>query len=374
MDRDAPARLLRTALPIVALLVFAASLALTLGFAGNTLGFDFRAYHQAIVRLLGGGPLYDMSYTETGGFGLFYYPPTFAPLLVPFGFAPEPLAIGVWIGISVVAFLVGVAILPVSRGVAWWIVLLAGLSFPFVYGVKLGQVGPILFLLMAVGWRWIEAPTRLGASAALGAAIKLQPGLILGWALLTRRYRAVVIGAVVLIALAIAATLMAGPTAWTDFLTLVRTVSDPITTPHNFTPGAVAYQLGAPAGLASAVQVASMVLVVVLVLAAIRWSTDEASYLATVVATQLLSPILWDHYAMLLLLPVAYLLVAGRWWAVLIPLVTAWPLVGLTPPIVYPLAFWVTLVAVVVVGARAEREAPETPATNATSATPATPA
>ena len=370
MDRDAPARLLRTALPIVALLVFAGSLALTLGFAGDTLGFDFRAYHQAIVRLLGGGPLYDMSYTETGGFGLFYYPPTFAPLLAPFAFASEPLAIGVWIGISVVAFLVGVAVLPVSRAVAWWIVLLAGLSFPFVYGVKLGQVGPILFLLIAIGWRWIDAPARLGVSAALGAAIKLQPGLILGWALLTRRFRAVVIGAVLLAALSIVATLMAGPTAWTDFLSLVRTVSDPITTPHNFTPGAVAYQLGAPAGLASAIQVASMVLVVVLVLVAIRWSTDEASYLATVVATQLLSPILWDHYAMLLLLPVAYLLAAGRWWAVLIPLATAWPLIGLTPPILYPLAFWITLVAVVVVGARAEREAPETPATSVSPATP----
>jgi hypothetical protein len=165
----------------------------------------------------------------------------------------------------------------------------------------------------------------------------------------------------VLFALSIVATLMAGPSAWTDFLTLVRTVSDPITTPHNFTPGAVAYQLGAPAGLASAIQVASMVLVVALVLAAIRWSTAEASYLATVVATQLLSPILWDHYAALLLLPVAYLLAAGRWWAVLIPLATAWPLVNITPPIVYPLAFWITLVAVVVVGARARREAPATP-------------
>ena len=33
-----------------------------------------------------------------------------------------------------------------------------------------------------------------------------------------------------------------------------------------------------------------------------------ASYLVAVVASQLLSPILWDHYAMLLLLPVAWLL------------------------------------------------------------------
>ena len=51
-----------------------------------------------------------------------------------------------WISVSIIAFLVGVAILPVSRSVRWWIVLLAGVSFPFVYAVKLGQVGPVLFL------------------------------------------------------------------------------------------------------------------------------------------------------------------------------------------------------------------------------------
>jgi alpha-1,2-mannosyltransferase len=355
IDRDAPARLARTALPIVAVLVFAGSLALTLAFAGDTLGYDFRAYHQAIVRVFDGQALYDMSYTQTGGFGLFYYPPTFAPLLVPFGFIGEAPAIWIWIGLSVVTFLIGVAILPVSRAVRWWIVLLAGLSFPFVYGVKLGQVGPVLLLLMAIGWRWIDSPIRLGASGALGTAIKLQPGLILVWALLTRRFTAVVVGAVVLAALAILATLLAGRGAWSDFLTLVRTVSDPITTPQNLTPGAVVYQLGVPAEAAAVLQVASTALVLLLVLAAIRWATDEASYLATVIATQLVSPILWNHYAALLLLPVAYLLAAGRWWALAIPLITAWPLVGVTPPAAYPIVFWITLVAVVLVGARARR-------------------
>lgn len=357
MDRDAPARLARTALPVLAVLVFAGSLAATIAVAGDTLGFDFKAYHQAIVRLFDRQPLYDMSYTQTGGFGLFYYPPTFAPLLVPFGLIGESLAIGVWIALSIVAFLIGVAILPVSRAVRWWIVLLAGLSFPFVYGVKLGQVGPILLLLMAIGWRWLDSPIRVGISGALGAAIKLQPGLLLVWALLTRRLPAVGVGAVVLAGLAVIATLLAGTGAWSDFLTLLRTVSDPISTPQNLTPGAVAYRLGVPPDVAIVVQVASTVLVLVLTLVSIRWATDEASYLTTVVATQLVSPILWDHYATLLLLPVAYLLAAGRWWALAIPLATAWPLVGVTPPAVYPLAFWITLVAVLLVGVRARRTA-----------------
>jgi hypothetical protein len=35
---------------------------------------------------------------------------------------------------------------------------------------------------------------------------------------------------------------------------------------------------------------------------------------------------------------------------VVIPLVTAWPLVGVTPPVAYPILFWVTLVATFLVG------------------------
>jgi Glycosyltransferase family 87 len=343
-------RLGAAALPVVAVLSFVLGVGATLLAAGDTLGYDFLAYHQAAVRLLHGQPLYDMSYSQTGGFGLFYYPPTFAPFLLPLGLLSAQAATWAWIAGSLAAFLAGVAMLPVQRSIRWWIVLLAAWSFPFVYAVKLGQVGPILFLLFAIGWRWLDEPVRLGGSSAIGSAVKLQPGLVLLWALLTRRFRAVVAGIVVLVVLAAAATLLAGVGAWPDFWQLLRTVSDPITTEHNFTPGALAYQLGMPASSAAIVQLASTMGVLVALGAAVRLATDEASYLVAVVASQLISPIVWDHYAMLLLLPVAYLLAMGRWWAILIPLATAWPLVNLTPPVAYPLLLWLTLLLTLAVG------------------------
>ena len=164
MDRRRWPGSARAALPIVAILVVRRrSSVRRLAAAGDTLGFDFLAYHQAAVRLLDGQPLYDMTFTQTGGFGLFYYPPTFAPLILPFGAAVgDGRRSGSGSAISIASFLVGVAVLPVSRTVRWWIVLLAGLSWPFVYAVKLGQVGPILFLLFAIGWRWLDDPIRLG--------------------------------------------------------------------------------------------------------------------------------------------------------------------------------------------------------------------
>src|SRR5574338_1638246 len=100
-------------------------------------------------------------------------------------------------------------------------VLLGGLSWPLVYAIKLGQVGPILFLTFAIGWRWMDRPWRLGIATALGTAIKIQPAFVFAWALLTRRYRAIVAGGIVLLLLAIAATLAAGPSSWVDQATLL---------------------------------------------------------------------------------------------------------------------------------------------------------
>ena len=354
MDVAPLVRLGRTGLPIVATLLLVLPVLGVVAVAGDTLGFDFLAYHAAAVRILHGQPLYDLSFEAAGGFGLFYYPPMFAPLILGFGLVSQTAAVWLWLAVLLASFVIGVVILPVSRTVRWWIALMAGVGLLFAYSVKLGQVGPILFLLFAIGWRWLDDPVRMGASSALGTAIKLQPAVVLLWALLTRRWGAIVVGAAILAVLAVVATLLAGVEAWSDFVRLVGQVADPITTPKNATPGAIAYQLGVAPDVASAIQWLAMAVVLGAILVAARWATAEASYLVAVIASQLLSPVLWDHYAVLLLLPVAYLCASGRWWALAIPVATALPLLGLGPPVIYPAAFGVALVATLWVGYRAK--------------------
>lgn len=289
----------------------------------------------------------------TGGFGLFYYPPPFVLAILPFALLDPTVATWLWAALSMAAFFGGVVLMPVSPTIRWATILLAGLSWPFAYAMKLGQVGPLLFLLFAIGWRWLENPLALGGSAAAGAIVKLQPGLLLVWAALTRRWSAVVIGVVILAAAAGLATVVTGGLGvWADYVALLRNVSDPIATPHNFTPGAVAYQAGVPTGVAASVQIVSSVAALAVVVVAALRASAAASYLATVVASQLLSPVLWDHYAMLLLLPVAYLLGKRQWWAAAIPLAMSATLLFSAPPAVYPIAFWLTLIAVLAVGLR----------------------
>ena len=350
------------ALPVVALVVLFVFTGLAVWSAGQAgkLGFDFLSYDSAVRRFLGGGILYDQSFQETGAFGLFYYPPPFVLLAVPLTLLNPDAAAGVFTAILLVAFMAAVAILPVATRIKWLILLLGGMSWPLVYALKLGQVGPILLLLFAIGWRWMDRPWRLGAATAIGIAIKIQPALILGWALLTGRRRAVVAGLAVFAVLAVAATIVAGPSSWIDQATLLARVSKPIDTPHNYTPGRLAFEAGASQAVAWGIQIANWALVAIVVLYAIRRATPVASYLSVVIASQLISPILWDHYALMLLLPVAYLLSRGLWWAVLIPLATSVPLVGITPPVVYPVAFWVTLIAVVWVGRSEQRARDQT--------------
>lgn len=337
-------------LPVVALVIFVLAVGATLAVAGDTLGYDFLAYHAAASRVLDGRPLYDLAYQVAGPSGLFLYPPPFLPLVLVFGLLPASAATWAWIGLLLAAFAAGVALLPVTRRTRWLVVLLAGQSWPFLYNVKLGQVGPLLFLLFVIGWRWLGRPRVLGAAGAIGAAIKLQPGLVLAWALLTRRWAAVTVGAAVLAVLAALATILAGVGSWSDFWTLVGRVSDPITTPHNVTPGAVAFQLGASRDVAAAIQWVSTGLAIVAVVWSAARLPPAPSYLVVVIASQLLSPILWDHYAMLLLLPVAWMLDRGAWWAIAIVVASSVVLVDAIPAWVYPLEYWTCLLGVLAIG------------------------
>ena len=339
-------------LPLLAVAAFALTVGATLAVAGDTLGYDFRAYWEAAARVLHGQPLYDLGTAVAGPYGEFLYPPPFALAVLPLGLLPVGVATWVWLAVLLGAFALGTALLPTTRTVRWAVVLLAGLSWPFVYGMKLGQVGTVLYLLFALGWRWLDRPAAVGLAGSVGALVKVQPGVLLAWALLTRRWAALAIGAVVLAGAALAATLALGPGAWADFATLLGRVSDPITTPHNFTVGAAAYQAGVPRDAASLLQAASTAVAAAVVVAAALRLPADASYMAAVVASQLLSPILWDHYAMLLLVPVAWLLSRRQWWAVLIPLATSVVLVGAISPTVYPAVFWATLVGVLAAGWR----------------------
>lgn len=110
-------RAVAVAAALLVLAVIVASLALVLAAAGYTFAFDYLAYDAAARRLLAGEPVFDLSFDATGTFGLFYYPPTFLFLVLPFALLPVLPAAWAWIVASILVTAVAVAVLPVRRDV-----------------------------------------------------------------------------------------------------------------------------------------------------------------------------------------------------------------------------------------------------------------
>jgi alpha-1,2-mannosyltransferase len=339
------ARSFRLTLLILVGVVAAIYLGFGIATAGSTLGCDYDAYSSAASRYLHGQPIYDLAITKTGGCNQYQYPPPFVALALPFSLLGRDLGNAAWMAFLIGCFMVGCAVMPVRREVKLGIFMAGAIGWPLIFGVRIGQVAPILFALFAVGWRYLDRPGVVGAVAGLGTLVKLQPIVIVGWLAARRSWRGVAIAIATVGGLALAAAL-AGLGAWGDLLILLRNLANAIDIPTNVSLGAVAYQHGLSAGAAGFIQILCLAAVLGLVVLCALRSSAEAGYLVAVVASQVISPIIWTHYALILLLPVAWLLQRRQWWAAAIPVSQAWVLLPFMPIEIYPVAFYAALLAV----------------------------
>jgi hypothetical protein len=328
----------------IVLLVAGAYVAFGLTTAGWTLGCDYVSYHGAATRFLAGQPIYDPFAAWNTECRLYQYPPTGILLALPFTLLGYDVGMWAWIGMNIAAFVLAAAIMPVGRSVRWAVLLLGAVSWPFIFGVRIGQVTPLMLLLFAAGWRALDRPRVLGALVGIGTMLKLQPALLFGWLVLRREWRAVVAG---LITIAVIASVAAaiGLSDWVAFANHVRKIGNGLSQPTNAAIGAIVHGRGASLGVAAAVQVANTLAVLGLVALAALRCRRETGYVVAVVASQLASPIVWDHYALLLLIPVAWLLERRQWWAVAVPIAHAWVLFPFMPFLAYPIAMYAMLLA-----------------------------
>jgi hypothetical protein len=121
--------------------------------------------------------------------------PTFAlpvypapPLLaaVPFALLPYSVSGALFMILMVGAMISGLRLLGVGD---WRCIALALVSWPFVFGLNVGALGPALVLGMGVAWRF---RTRLWPPAIAIASVvvaKLFPWTLLIWLAVTRRFR-----------------------------------------------------------------------------------------------------------------------------------------------------------------------------------------
>jgi hypothetical protein len=283
-------------------------------------------------------------------------PPTLVVLDLPLAFLDYPDALLVWNLVSLGAF--GLSLWLVVRHVElpfspWWLlplVVLLTVCNPFRQQVYQGQLNLVLLLLITGAWVAGRSghPWWAGGLLALATAIKLFPAFLFLYFLVRRQWLVLVAGAVVLLLLNVATLAVVGVRTYHDYVHIalpwlaeqrgswINASLVGIWT-KLFDPQPVAERVVAlwrDPTLARFGALASCAAVT----AAVAWGTWRArtpaecdrAFALAVTAMLLVSPTTWDHYSLLLLLPLALL------WAQLRP--------GENP------AFWVAFTALMLLG------------------------
>jgi hypothetical protein len=302
------------------------------GSAGQ--GFDLDAYLAAAQRVAAGGTPYQPETLggpyQPGPAGLYLYPPPFAVLLVPATLLPHGLAVPIWVALHIAALAGAAIVMPVPRWIRAVTFAVGAFSLPTLLDLNLGNVSTFVMLASVVAWGWQGRP--LG-SVGLAASLLVRPTqavVVLLW-LARRRWREIALTLAALALVALATLPWVGVGAYLDFATVLRNAGSFTGIPRNVDLASATAALGLAAPLPQLAFLAGAAIAVACLVVAARRDAETALVTAFGAAL-LLSPLLWAHYLVELLIPAAFLAARGR------PLALALPLLGWLPETALPLA------------------------------------
>lgn len=284
--------------------------------------YDFHPYYDGALRLLANGSPYQ-PVTLDGPFspgpkGLYLYSPVLAALFVPMTWLGEPGAIVAWVALHIAALVAICALMPISRNLRLATFGMACLSAPVLFDINLGNVSLFVTLAAVLIWRWLDRP---GSGICLALALLVRPAMavIAGWWLLRGLWRPVAWAVGTFVAIAAVSLIWLRPDVWWEWLTVLRNVSNVTGVMANVDLGSAVLLLGGSMTFAQVALYSGYAIAIAAILLSLR-RDRELSFVITLMATLLLSPLLWDHYLANLLVPAAFLAARGRWWGLLLPL------------------------------------------------------
>jgi hypothetical protein len=266
------------------------------------------AQHDLFVFLRGAGNVvHGTSPYAFHGDSTFAYPPFAAWLLAPLHPLSSSAAAIVWTVLSLAV--IGLAL--------WWLELrdwrcyaLTGVFLSTRSAIDLGTIEPLLLLAVAAAWHWRDSALPAGAAAGVAIVLKLFLWPLAVWLALTRRARAAVIAVAVAVGLAVVSWATIGFAGIGDYPSVLRKLAD-----QESTSSYSVVALGVRAHLPLLGARIVSVLAALALLAAAAWvSRDEgrtarerdvATLTLCLAAALAASPIVWVHYFLLLLVPLA---------------------------------------------------------------------
>ncbi len=295
--------------------------AIYLAFVAPIRQVDLDVFLRAGQAVLHGHDPYSSTHSETiRTNAAFVY-----PLAVAWWFAPLS-AIGASHVIYAIASLLAIGLS------CWWarpgqtlIASLVLLSSAAVIGLQDGSVNPWLLLGLIAAWRWRDRPVVSGLAVAALVICKLFLWPVLGWLLISRRYRAgAIASAVTAVTLAMGFTF--GPLGGSGYASMLHVLSG-LEAPH--AAGLSGLLIHWHASLALATVIATAIAMLLLGAAGYQYrrgaqggGREVLVFGAAVVAALFASPIVWHHYYLLLAAPL--LLATSSVWPFVVLSLASW--------------------------------------------------
>ena len=269
---------------------------------GAGAGNDLHVFLRASGKVLDTASPYAFHADKT-----FAYPPFLAWLVAPFHPLSSSAAGFLWTLLSLAMVTLAMWLLDLRDWRCY------ALAYVFLFtrsSIDLGTIEPLLLLAVAAAWHWRERALQTAGAVAVAIVLKLFLWPLEIWLELTRRTRAAVLAAGFAVALAAVSWAAIGFAGIGDYPGLLRRLAN-----EESTSSYSVVALGVRAHLPLLAARIISVLVTLALLAAAAWvarderrsprDRDIATLTITLAAALAASPIVWVHYFLLLLVPLA---------------------------------------------------------------------
>ena len=261
----------------------------------NTL-VDFAVFRTAAHAVLHGHSPYGAAALTANGDEGFVYPPFTGILFAPFSVLPGPVARALMLVVGFAAVLLALRVLRVRD---WRCYGLALLFAPTVNAIALGSITPLLLLGTAAAWRYRDRPRIAGVVSAATAAAKLFVWPLAVWLVIRARLRAAAIFAGTAIVLVLGGWALIGFAGFSSYPHLLQLLSRKEAL-RSYSPAALFGTTSVALSLGLA-----MLIVAAVALAGRGEDGDRRAFAVAMLGAVVATPVLWLHYLLLLLVPLA---------------------------------------------------------------------
>lgn len=249
-------------------------------------------------------------YQDVDGIGHYLgyvYPPLLAFVMVPLAVLPPSVAASVW-ALMTAGFVAWALWL---LGVRDWRCYPVALLWPFTReAIEYGAIGPLLLLLVAAVWRFRDHAWGTATATATAVAAKLFLWPLAIWLAVTGRLRAALLSVAIGFGLVFIPWAAIGFAGLGQYPALLDEVADQQDY-RSYSVIAIVRSIGGSPALAQAVSFVIGIGLLVLMVRAARDSDDSPrdrdrrALTFALAAALVLTPVVWPHYLVLLLAPVA---------------------------------------------------------------------